>query len=173
MLNMGWQYLSQDLPRCWLNGGVAVQAMLDHTLLPAVERLEGPYQQAFNRICNQVQQGCSGLQWLCAAEQRGLWAVLLCMNVLPTVSSEPSNGASLSLRHVAALIDRLGRGISACFGRAGMLRSLHAYSMTAGCKSTGCLWCQTSHFGAASSALETARLAQACLARPRGAGRAG
>ncbi len=89
--------------------------------------------------------------------------MLLCMNVLPTVSSEPSNGASLSLRHVAALIDRLGRAISACFGRAGMLRSLHAYSMTAGCKSTGCLWCQTSHCGAASSALETARLAQACL----------
>eukprot|EP00891_Asterochloris_glomerata_P000287 jgi/Astpho2/287/fgenesh1_pg.00010_%23_49_t len=33
--------------------------MLDHTLLPAVERLEGPYQQAFSRICNQV----AGSDW--------------------------------------------------------------------------------------------------------------
>ena len=79
--------------------------MLDHTILPAAERLEGPYQQAFNRICNQVQQGCSCLQWAHAAERQGLSAVLLCMHVRPTVSSEALYSANLSLRHLFALID--------------------------------------------------------------------
>ena len=54
LLIVGWQHLLRGLPVCCLEVASAVQAMLDHTLLPAAERLEGPYQQAFNRICNQV-----------------------------------------------------------------------------------------------------------------------
>ena len=117
----------------------AVQAMLDHTILPAAERLEGPYQQAFNRICNQVQQGCPCLRWAHAAGRRGLSAVLLCMHVLATVGSDTCDGANLSLRHVSTLIGRLGRGSAACSGYACEVRSLHAWSMTAGCTSTGCV----------------------------------